>query len=119
MDRSAPINQNAARGNTSDPKPEAPVALGLPASIQGVFETLPVFSVVMSHLPNEKYGQLSLMSASIRQAGHCALPVPLCAYLYLAPVWLVLAAASRCRLLLSGMRCLLTSITVRHSGLGN
>ena len=40
-------------------------------------------------------------SASIHQAGHCALPVPLCAWLYLAPVWLVQTAASRCRLLLS------------------
>ena len=56
-------------------------------------------------------------SASIRQAEHCVLPVPLCALLYLAPVWLVQTAASRCRLLLSGMRCLLTSITVRHSAL--
>ena len=56
-------------------------------------------------------------SASIRQAGHCALPVPLCAWLYLAPVWLVQTTASRCRLLFSGMRCLLTPITVRHSWL--
>ena len=56
-------------------------------------------------------------SASIRQAGHCALPAPPCAWLYLAPVWLVQTAASRCPLLLSGMRCLLTSITVRRSGL--
>ena len=46
-----------------------------------------------------------------------ALPAPLCAWLYLAPVWLVQAAASRCQFLLSGMCCLLTFITVGHSRL--
>ena len=59
----------------------------------------------------------TMVSQCIHQAGHCALPVPLCAWLYLAPVWLVQTAASRCRLLLSGMPCLLTLIAVRHSRL--
>ena len=39
------------------------------------------------------------------------------AWLYLEPVWHAQAAASRCRLMVSGMRCLLTSVTVGHSGL--